>query len=177
MRASGWIVAVVTLATTAAQAEQRLSEVPCEGLHVRISGNDVLPTCRTVEVQESDGRWRAEVITAKNTSGAYLLERAVALSARAHLLDRSPRSVAEGFGFENIQDWSPEMRIAGYRVHTYTGSTRGGTELLRCMAYAKSTSRPRAGFGERLNGVYCTSFLNPLDESTAAQILQRIETQ
>ena len=69
------------------------------------------------------------------------------------------------------------MQIVGYRVHTYTGTTRSGTEPLRCMAYAKSTSRPRAGFGERLNGVYCTSVLNPLDEATAAQILGRIEAQ
>jgi hypothetical protein len=171
------MVLVAALSASPAVAAERLLEVPCEQLHVRISGDDYLPTCRAAEFQESDGRWRAEVVTANNTSGAYLLERAVALSARAHLHDRSPRSIAEGFGFEGIQEWSREMHIAGYRVHTYTGRTRGGTEPLRCMAYAKSTSRPRAGFGERVNGVYCTSLLNPLDEATAAQILGRIELQ
>ena len=177
MKAWKSMLLVAALSASPVVAAERLLEVPCDELHVRIVGDDYLPTCRAAEIQESDGRWRTEVITANNTSGAYLVERAVALSARAHLHDRSPRSVAEGFGFENIQEWSREMHIAGYRVHTYTGTTRGGTEPLRCMAYAKSTSRPRAGFGERLNGVYCTSVLNPLDEATAAQILGRIEAQ
>lgn len=173
------ILAVLLLSTLAvpAFAADSLKEVPCDEVHVTIAGDDYLPVCRAAQFQESDGRWRAEVITAKNTSGAYLIERAVALSALAHLYDRSPRSVAEGFGFKDIQEWSPEMRIGGYRVHTYTGTTRSGTDPLRCMAYARNTSRPRAGFGERVNGIYCTSFLNPLDESTAAEILQRIETR
>ena len=168
---------LVALGTAPAHADESLTEVPCDQLHVRISGQDLLPTCRIAEIVETDGRWRAEVITAKNTSGAYLLERAVALTHRAYLHDRSPRSVAEGFGFKNIEEWSAEMHVAGFRVHTYTATTRGGTEPLRCMAYSKNASRPRSGLGERLNGVYCTGFLNPLDEATAAEILQRIESQ
>jgi hypothetical protein len=177
MKAWKWFVVFAALGATPAGAAERLTEVPCEQLHVRISGEDYLPTCRAAEFQESDGRWRAEVITARNTSGAYVLERAVALSAGAYLHDRSPRSIAEGFGFEDIREWSPEMHVAGYRVHTFSGTTRSGAEPLRCIAFAKSTSRPRAGFGERLNGVYCTSLLNPLDEAIAVQILDRIEAQ
>ena len=74
---------VAALSASPVVAAERLLEVPCEELHVRISGDDYLPTCRAADIQESDGRWRAEVITANNTNGAYLLERAVALSARA----------------------------------------------------------------------------------------------
>ncbi len=152
---------------------QEMPEVPCDKLHFRIAGNEFVSTCRALERQGTDGRWRQESIFAQNATGVYVVLRAMPLSGRTAMKDVSPRRAADAAGIRDIQDWSREMRLEGYRAHGFTGTSPTGV-LMRCLAFARNPTRTGGAQAQTI-GVYCTAPDSPMDEAAAIQILQRIQ--
>ena len=152
---------------------QEMPEVPCGNLHFRIAGNEFVSTCRALELQETDARWRQESIFAQNATGVYLVLRAKPLSVRTYMKEISPRRAADAAGIRDIQDWGREMRLEGYRAHGFTGKLPTGVRL-QCLAFARNAT-PTGGVQAQILGVYCTAPDSPMDEAAASQILQRIQ--
>jgi hypothetical protein len=72
-----------------------------------------------------------------------------------------------GLEQRNAHSWLP--------AHSFTGISGGGSRL-RCLSFAKNTSAT-SGLRARVLGVYCTALANPLNETIAADLLQRIQVQ
>ena len=171
------LLALLALATLGGSAlAQDAPEVPCGELHFRIAGEDLLSTCRAVERQSVDGRWREEVIVARAITGLFVVVRDTPITTRVRMARFSPREIAQKLDFQDIEDWSAEMRVGNYRAHSFTGSWGGEESRLRCLSFAQN-SPATSGTRARVLGIYCTALANPLDEAVADELLQRIQAQ
>ena len=169
------LTAALILSLAAPAAAQEMPQVDCDRLHFRIVGDHFERSCRAVERQGEEVRWRQELIVAEAKTGIYVVSRAIPLSGHGYMLPVSPRSAAERAGLRDIEDWGEQMRIEGYRAHGFTALPPRGEDRLRCLAFAKNPP-PAGGTQMQVIGVYCTLPGAAMDEAAATQVLERIQT-
>ena len=168
------LTAALILSVAAPAAAQEMPQVDCDRLHFRIVGEEYERTCRAMERQGDEGRWRQEHIVAEGMTGIYAVSRAIPVSGHGYMLPVSPRSAAERAGLRDIEDWGEQMRIEGYRAHGFTARPPEGRDRLRCLAFVRNPA-PTGGAQIQIVGVYCTLPGAAMDKAAAAQVLERIE--
>ena len=167
------LTAALILSVAAPAAAQEMPQVDCDRLHFRIVGEQFERTCRAMERQGEEGRWRQELIVAEGMTGIYAVSRAIPVSGHGYMLPVSPRSAADRAGLRDIEDWGEQMRIKDYRAHGFTARPPEGQDRLRCLAFVRNPA-PTGGAQIQIVGVYCTVPGAAMDEA-AAQVLERIQ--
>jgi hypothetical protein len=154
-------------------AAQELRDVPCERLHFKIAGQEFASACSVAEKQDSEGRWRDELVVAESRTEFYVVSRAVPISGHTYMRAIKPRRVADA-ALRDIEDWGKEMRVEGYRAYAFTALPPDDDGRLQCLAFVRNPP-PIGAAHPQIVGIYCTVPGTPMDRSAAGEFLQRIE--
>ncbi|MDF2764233.1 MAG: hypothetical protein K0S81_1227 [Rhodospirillales bacterium] len=170
------VLVVSILLAPAMAAAGEYQDVPCEQLHFRIEGEYVLARCHK-QTEQKGGDWQAtsEVIVAEDLSGLTLVQRSVAHRRSAMYKDKALESI-EQLGVKNPQDWSGAARLSGYTIHRFRIST-DRIPNASCFYFERYEQPRGGGYGLALFGFSCVNGVDPIDDATAAAMLDRIVLQ
>jgi hypothetical protein len=150
-------------------------EVACDQLHVQIDGEGIPSECQAGQHRQESWGATSEVLFAEELWGFTVIHKTV-MDGHSLMYKQGALKAAGSLSELEIRDWSDAARLAGYTVHRFRTSSRLSFDS-SCFYFERYEQANRGGYRARIVGMSCTSDPAPIDDATAAAMLQRIVLQ